>query len=74
MRRLTEEQAPRWKRNCDVADMDAQTFVGMCTWKPFLSEAVERSRPSGVDRLVILPLFPHYSFTTTGAGFGRCDG
>ena len=48
--------------------MDAQTFVGMCTWNPFLSEAVERVEQSSVDRLVILPLFPQYSFTTTRAG------
>jgi ferrochelatase len=40
----------------------------MCTWKPFLRDAVERVAQSGVDRLVILPLFPQYSFTTTRAG------
>jgi len=40
----------------------------MCTWKPLLSEAVERVEQSSVDRLVIMPLFPQYSFTTTRAG------
>jgi len=40
----------------------------MCTWKPFLSEAADKAATSGIDRLVILPLFPHYSFTTTRAG------
>src|SRR5207245_7455967 len=46
-----------------------QTFVGMCTWRPFLDEAVERIQKSYVDQVVILPLFPQYSVTTTGSGF-----
>jgi ferrochelatase len=41
----------------------------MCTWRPFLKEAVERILKSDVQSLVILPLFPHYSVTTTGSGF-----
>jgi ferrochelatase len=41
----------------------------MCTWHPFLREAVEKIERSSIDSLVILPLFPHYSVTTTGSGF-----
>ena len=41
----------------------------MCTWHPFLAEAVERIQASKVENLVILPLFPQYSVTTTGSGF-----
>ena len=37
----------------------------MCTWRPFLSEAVEQISKTRFDRLVILPLFPQFSFTTT---------
>jgi len=43
--------------------------VGMCTWHPFLSEAVDRIEKSDIESLVILPLFPQYSVTTTGSGF-----
>jgi len=68
LRRLTEEQAASLERELRQRGLDAQTFVGMCTWKPFLREAVERVAKSDVDRLVILPLFPQYSFTTTRAG------
>ena len=69
LRRLTEEQAAALQQELKSRGVDAQTFVGMCTWKPFLSEAAEKVAASGVDRLVILPLFPHFSFTTTRAGF-----
>jgi len=68
LRRLTEEQAAALEKELKARGFDAQTFVGMCTWKPFLPDAVQRVAQSGVDRLVILPLFPQYSFTTTRAG------
>jgi ferrochelatase len=68
LRRLTEEQAAALETELKGRGIDARTFVGMCTWKPFLSDAIEEVSKSGIDRLVILPLFPHYSFTTTRAG------
>src|SRR6476620_9242900 len=67
LRRLTEEQAAALESELRRRGLDAQSFVGMCTWKPLLSEAVERVEQSNVDRLVIMPLFPQYSFTTTRA-------
>lgn len=68
LRRLTEEQAAALEQELTRRGMDAQTFVGMITWKPFLRDAVEQVARSSVNRLVVLPLFPHYSFTTTRAG------
>ncbi len=68
LRRLTQEQAVALQAELKSRGVDAQTFMGLCTWKPFLSEAADQASHSGIDRLVILPLFPHYSFTTTRAG------
>jgi ferrochelatase len=69
LRRLTEEQARALEAELKGRGKDVQTFVGMCTWHPFLSEAVEKIQASNVESLVILPLFPQYSVTTTGSGF-----
>ena len=69
LRRLTEEQAAALESELRGRGVEARTFVGMCTWRPFLEEAVQRLSQEGADRLVILPLFPQYSFTTTRAGF-----
>ena len=69
LRRLTEEQARALGDELKCRGKDVQTFVGMCAWHPFLEEAVEKIQKSDVDRLVILPLFPQYSVTTTGSGF-----
>jgi ferrochelatase len=41
----------------------------MCAAPPFLEEAIDNAVASGARRLVILPLFPQFSTTTTGSGF-----
>ena len=69
LRRLTEEQATALEAELKTRGKDVQTFVGMCTWHPFLAEAIERIQANNVENLVILPLFPQYSVTTTGSGF-----
>jgi ferrochelatase len=68
LRRLTEEQAAALEKELRQRGLDAKAFVGMCTWRPFMDEAIHRVVESGVDHLVILPLFPQYSFTTTRSG------
>jgi ferrochelatase len=69
LRRLTEEQAQALGNELQRRDKNVEMFVGMCTWHPFLHEAVNKIQESGIAKLVILPLFPHYSVTTTGSGF-----
>jgi ferrochelatase len=69
LRRLTEEQAGALAKELRRRGRDVETFVGMCTWHPFLREALEKIEGTSVDRVVVLPLFPHYSVTTTGSGF-----
>src|SRR5206468_8179004 len=58
LRRLTEEQAAALGDELRRRGRDAQSFVGMCTWRPFLNQAIENIDRAGVDHLVILPLFP----------------
>jgi protoporphyrin/coproporphyrin ferrochelatase len=69
LRRLTEEQARALADELKRRGRDVATFVGMCTWHPFLFEAIDKIDETDIDSLVILPLFPQYSVTTTGSGF-----
>lgn len=69
LRRLTEAQGQALEDELISRGKDVRTFVGMCTWRPFLEEAVDRIEKSDIESLVILPLFPQYSVTTTGSGF-----
>jgi hypothetical protein len=66
LRRLTEDQARALERELRARGRDTRVFVGMCAWRPFLGEAMAEIASSGIERLVILPLFPQYSVTTTG--------
>ena len=42
-------------------------YVGMRHWTPTIHDAVEQARKDGVDRLVGLPLAPHYARVSVGA-------
>jgi ferrochelatase len=42
-------------------------YVGMRHWSPYIRDAVEDARREGVERLVGLPLAPHYARVSVGA-------
>lgn len=70
--RLTEEQAQSLERALeqnygDALGVDFRTYVAMRYWHPFSEEAARRMEEDGVDRVVLLPLYPQYSKTTTGS-------
>jgi len=47
----------------------ALPFVAMACWKPFSADAVAAIRAAGIHHAVAVPLYPHYSITTTGSSF-----
>jgi ferrochelatase len=48
-------------------EIDAEVFVAMRYWHPMTEETVARVRERGYNTVVLLPLYPHYSRTTTGS-------
>ena len=48
-------------------NIDAKCYIGMRYWKPFTEEALEKIRSDGIDALVILPLYPQFSISTSGS-------
>lgn len=47
--------------------MNANVYVGMRYWHPFTEEALEQIKRDNVGRLVILPLYPQFSISTSGS-------
>jgi ferrochelatase len=45
--------------------------LGMTYGKPSIADALRTLRDQGIDQLVVLPLYPQYSGTTTGAVFDQ---
>ena len=47
-------------------EIDPVAVTAMRYWKPFTADAVEALRQAGpVDEVVLLPLYPHFSYATT---------
>lgn len=44
-----------------------RVFIGMRYWHPFVSEAAQAVRAGIFDKVVLLPLYPQFSTTTTGS-------
>jgi protoporphyrin/coproporphyrin ferrochelatase len=51
----------------DRYGLDVKTYIGMRYWHPFTEEALEQIRSDGIDALVILPLYPQFSISTSGS-------
>lgn len=44
-----------------------RTFMAMRYWHPFVAEAVSAVKDWQPDEIILLPLYPHYSTSTTGS-------
>ncbi len=52
-------------------DFDARVAVAMRYWKPFTGEAIGAMERHAPDEIVLLPLYPQYSRTTTGSSLNE---
>lgn len=46
---------------------EIEVFVAMRYWRPFTAEAVRAVEAFGPDEVILLPLYPQFSTTTTGS-------
>lgn len=51
------------------ADVRIRVEVGFSYWHPFIEEAMEKLAADGYTNIFLMPLYPHYSKTTTGSCF-----
>lgn len=71
LRRITEEQARALEKALASRNINARAYVGMRYWKPFIEEALDQIRRDQIDHLVVLPLYPQFSVSTTGSSLNR---
>jgi ferrochelatase len=71
IRRFTEQQAAALEEQLMRAGVDARCVVAMRYWHPFTAEAIARLEEARVDHIVLLPLYPQYSRTTTGSSLNE---
>jgi protoporphyrin/coproporphyrin ferrochelatase len=70
IRELTARQAAALERELR-RDLDAHVVVAMRYWHPFTSETVAELELLAPDEIVLLPLYPQYSRTTTGSSMNE---
>jgi ferrochelatase len=71
IRRFTEQQARALQFKLVESGLDARCFVAMRYWHPFTAEAIQQVREAHRDEIVLLPLYPQYSSTTTGSSLNE---
>jgi ferrochelatase len=71
IRRFTERQAQALQAELKHRGLDARCFVAMRYWHPFTREAIAQLQASRCTEVVLLPLYPQYSSTTTGSSLNE---
>jgi ferrochelatase len=69
IRLITEQQAEALEKSLEEAGQLADVYVGMRYWYPFTEEAIARIKRDRIEELVVLPLYPQYSISTSGSSF-----
>jgi ferrochelatase len=72
IRELTERQAAALERELQ-RDLDARVVVAMRYWHPFTGEAIADLEQHAPEQVVLVPLYPQYSKTTTGSSFNEWE-
>jgi ferrochelatase len=63
---LTMKQAAALEKQLKTK-INAKVYLAMRYWHPFTEEALNEMEKDGVERIILLPLYPHYSSSTTGS-------
>ena len=69
LRQITEAQAKALEKRLEEIGQPAQVYVGMRYWHPFTQEAIAKLKRDHIKELVILPLYPQFSISTSGSSF-----
>lgn len=65
--KLTQEQGNNLEAELRKRGIDSKVYIGMRYWYPFTEEATDKILEDGINRLVVIPLYPQYSISTTGS-------
>ncbi|WP_404382428.1 ferrochelatase [Caenispirillum salinarum] len=67
----TLDQATALQAALSGAADEVGVFIAMRYWHPLTAETVKRVKEFGADKVVLLPLYPQYSTTTSGSSIGE---
>jgi ferrochelatase len=68
---LNEETAAQANKLAASLGEDTRIFIAMRYWHPLVEDTAREVAAYRPDRIVLLPLYPQFSTTTTGSSFGE---
>lgn len=68
---VTQRQAIALEKALRQDGYSIPVYIGMRYWHPSIDEVVDRILADEIDYLVVVPLFPQYSLTTTGSSLNE---
>jgi ferrochelatase len=69
----TEIQRKMLEEKLQTYDSNISVFTAMRYWNPITKDVAEKIKSLNFERIVLLPLYPHYSISTTGSSFNEWD-
>jgi ferrochelatase len=73
LRKITDEQAQELQKELSRRGIHAQVYVAMRYWHPFTDATLEQVERDRITQLIILPLYPQFSISTTGSSLNRIN-
>jgi len=67
----TELQASMLQNKLAELSFNAKVFIAMRYWSPLTNETVKDMEAEQFDEIILLPLYPHYSISTTGSSYNE---
>jgi protoporphyrin/coproporphyrin ferrochelatase len=67
----TELQQKNLEKSLNNSGIQSDVFVAMRYWHPLTSEAAEKVEKGNYEKIILLPLYPHFSASTTGSSFNE---
>eukprot|EP00892_Ulva_mutabilis_P010467 jgi/Ulvmu1/7793/UM004_0022.1 len=67
LRTITEQQGAALQEALGERGLRSRVYVAMRYWHPYTEEAIEQLKQDGVTKLVVLPLYPQFSISTSGS-------
>ena len=69
LRKITEAQGAALGKRLQELGQEVKVYIGMRYWHPFTEEAIAEIKRDNIEELVILPLYPQFSISTSGSSF-----
>ncbi|KAI7996351.1 hypothetical protein LOK49_LG10G01256 [Camellia lanceoleosa] len=67
LRKITDDQAIALRNALEAKEMPVNVYVAMRYWHPFTEDTVQQIKRDRITKLVVLPLYPQFSISTTGS-------